>query len=127
MGRKKIHKAGVLNVRVPMRTRFGAELLSQKYGVALSAVVNRAIEQLLDAEGLSTRKKGEMFSLLDRLWDESEYLRLRNVQKLAPELLSGENRNVLDHMSRDVLEAPEATLDDLDDELTRVRKAFSES
>lgn len=127
MGRKKIHKAGVLNVRVPMRTRFGAELLSQKYGVPLSTIVNRGIELLLDHEGLSSRKKGELLSLLDRLWDESEYRRLRNLEEYAPELMSSADKSVMANLSRDITEAPEATLDDLDAELIRVRKAFSES
>ncbi len=126
MARKKVHKGSSINVRVPARTRFGAELLSHKYGTAMSAIVNRAIEMLMEEEGLTSRKKGEMLSLLDRLWDESEFKRLANLKQIAPELLSSENEQVLNEVYHQTEGAPSLTLDQLDKEVEAVRKAFSE-
>lgn len=126
MGRKQIHRGATLNVRVPVKTRFGAELLCQKYGVPLSTIVNRAVEVLMNQEGLTSRKEGELLSLLDRLWDESEYRRMLNIQTQAPELLSSLDKQVLRQIAEDTLfeDRPDPAI--LDAEVIRLRKSFSE-
>lgn len=126
MARKQTHRGATLNVRVPVKTRFGAELLCQKYGVPLSTIVNRAVEMLMKQEGLTSRNEGELLSLLDRLWDESEYRRLRNIETHTPELLSALDREVLRQMDHDLLFETGVDTAILDSEVTRLRKVFSE-
>lgn len=114
-------------MRVPVKTRFGAELLCQKYGVPLSTIVNKAVEVLMNQEGLTARKEGDLLSLLDRLWDESEYRRMRNIQNHAPELLSSLDKQVLRQIADDTLfeDNPDPAI--LDAEVIRLRKELSGS
>jgi hypothetical protein len=128
MGRKQIHRGATLNVRVPVKTRFGAELLCQKYGVPLSTIVNRAVEVLMNQEGLTSRKDGDLLSLLDRLWDESEFRRMQNINRFAPELLSAMDRDILDRINHEICHVEEKIPDEkLDAHVASLRKSFSGS
>lgn len=95
MRKRQVHKPHAFSVRVPDKTRFGIDLLCKKNGVQLSTLIVRAVEDLFEKEGLGTRKPGEMFSLLDKLWDENPAVRWRNIATNAPEFLSAYDMEML--------------------------------
>lgn len=96
MAKKQTFMGGVLNCRVPSKTRFGVELICRKNGINLTALVNRAVDDMLEREGLTSREPGQVFSLLDKIWDDSDVKRLIKMQDICPELLSSEDRGALD-------------------------------
>ena len=57
------------------------------------------MESLLAAEGLDTREPGQLLSLLDRIWDERPGVRTRNLYRYAPELLTPQERLVIETLS----------------------------
>ncbi len=66
----------------------------------------RAIDKMFDDEGLNSRDQGQLLSLLDKLWSDSESERIFALQAHAPELMTPEEqimRMVLDviKVSRD--------------------------
>lgn len=101
MAKKQVYKAGVLNCRVPSKTRFGAELLCRKHRASLSTLVNAAMEKLFESEGLSTRKEGELLSLLDKIYDERPGVRTRNLLRYAPELLTPQEKMAIETLGED--------------------------
>lgn len=80
---------------MPERTRFGLDLLAKREGVQVSAIALRAIDLLFEREGLTSREPGQLLSILERVWDESDAQRLLKMQAICPELLSSEDRGAL--------------------------------
>lgn len=92
---RKPRKTSTVTVRLPDKTKFAIDLLCERHGASISTVISRAIEDLAERENLTTRKPGEMLSLLDKLWDEDEHQRLRNMYRHAPELMPWEVREAI--------------------------------
>ena len=107
MRKRQVFKGTAFSLRVPEKVRFGIDLLCRKAGVQLSTLVIRAIEDLFEKEGLTTRKPGQLFSLLDRLWSQSHYTRARNIREMAPELLTQEEKDALESMDSYLAERKE--------------------
>lgn len=63
----------------------------------------RAIDKMFDDEGLNSREQGQLLSLLDKLWSESESERIQALQAHAPELMTHEEQ--LMRMVIDVIKA----------------------
>lgn len=90
--KRPIFKGHSFSIRVPEKVRYGLDLLCRKHNVQISSLVLRAIEQMFEVEGLSKREPGQLLSLLDRLWSESEIERLEALQAHAPELATSKER-----------------------------------
>lgn len=127
MRKNRTRKTSTFTVRVPEKLRFAVDLLCERHQASLSTVVTRAVEDLAEKENLTTRSAGEMLSLLDRLYDPSEYQRLVNLMKFAPELLSEIDKKVLNQIADDTLfeDNPDPAI--LDAEVIRLRKELSGS
>ena len=54
----------------------------------MSALVVKAIERLLEDEGLTKKEPGQLFSVLDRLWSEDEVERIKAIVKYGKGLAS---------------------------------------
>jgi len=52
----------------------------------------RAIDKMFDDEGLNNRDQGQLLSLLDKLWSDSESERIFALQAHAPELMTPEEQ-----------------------------------
>lgn len=91
MRKKPILKGTSFSLRVPPKIRYGIDLLCQRDGVQLSTFVVNAIEAEFERQGLTAKKKYEMLSLLDKLWDESPGIRLVKLEEHAPELMTRED------------------------------------
>lgn len=126
MRKNRPRKVSAITLRVPEKLRLAVDLLCERHQASISTIITRAIEDLVEREGLTTRKEGETLSLLDRLWDESEYRRLRNIETHTPELLSALDREVLRQMDHDLLFETGVDTAILDSEVVRLRKVFSE-
>ena len=123
---RKSHKTHTFSIRVPEKVRFGLDVLATKNNAQMSALVLRAIEDMFEREGLARREPGQLLSLLDRLWSESEYRRLRNIQKFAPELLNQTDRDILDRIAFDTSHEKDIPDSTLDAEVERLRKEFAD-
>lgn len=86
MAKKQKHKTAKIDTRIPDKVRYGVDLMSRKLGLSVSSYVGRAIEKSLAIDGLATKEPGQLHSLLDRLWSESEAQRLFRLVDHAPEL-----------------------------------------
>jgi hypothetical protein len=125
MRKNKPRKTSTFTVRVPEKLRFALDLLCERHQASITTVVTRAIEDLAEREKLTTREGGEMLSLLDKLYDASEYRRLTNLKNLAPELLSSWDKRVLDEVDNQF--GRESLPDeDLDQKVAELRKFFAE-
>ena len=96
MRKKPILKGTSFSLRVPPKVRYGIDLLCHMSGKQLSTIVVDAIEAEFDRQGLTAKKKGEMLTLLDKLWDESPGMRLMKLKENAPELMSRDDSRKLD-------------------------------
>ena len=85
-------KTETIGVRMPPKLRYGIELLARKNGSTLSTVMVTAAERLLEGEGMANKAHGQLLSLLDRLWSESEIKRLEALQTHAPELATSKEK-----------------------------------
>lgn len=85
-------KTETIGVRMPPKLRYGVELLARKNGTTLSTVMVTAAERLLEGEGMANKAHGQLLSLLDRLWSESEIERLEALQAHAPELATSKEK-----------------------------------
>ena len=97
--KRQTFKGHSFSLRVPEKVRYGLDLLARKHHVQMSALVMRAIDKMFDDEGLNSRDQGQLLSLLDKLWSDSESERIFALQTHAPELMTHEEqvmRMVLD-------------------------------
>jgi hypothetical protein len=92
---KRINRTHTFSLRMPERTRFGLDLLANREGVQVSSIALRAIDLLFEREGLTSREPGQLLSVLERVWDESDAQRLLKMQSICPELLSSSDRGAL--------------------------------
>lgn len=88
MKKKQILKGSSLSVRLPDKTRYGLELAARRNKVQMSALVNRAVDDLLISEGLTKKIDGEVVTWLDKLWSESESERIKALGEHAPMLMT---------------------------------------
>lgn len=86
--KRQVLKGHSFSLRVPPRIRYALDLLSRKNGQQMSALVVKAIERLLEDEGLTKKEPGQLFSLLDRLWSEDEVERIKAIVKYGKGLAS---------------------------------------
>lgn len=89
---RKTYKGHTFSIRVPEKVRYGLELLSRKNQVQMSTLVLRAIETMFESEGLNRREPGQLLSLLDKLWRETETERILTLVELAPELATEDEK-----------------------------------
>ena len=101
--KRQTFKGHSFSLRVPEKVRYGLDLLARKHHVQMSALVMRAIDKMFDDEGLNSRDQGQLLSLLDKLWSESESERILALQAHAPELMTHEEQ--LMRMVIDVIKA----------------------
>ncbi len=89
---KRTKKSHTFSLRMPDQTRFGLELLATRERVQASTIVLKAIEELFVREGITSRDPGQLLSLLDKTYDESEPRRILKLHEVAPELLTSDQR-----------------------------------
>jgi len=97
---RRSHKTHTFSIRVPEKVRFGLDVLATKNNAQMSALVLRAIEDMFEREALSSREPGQLLSLLDKIWDDSDAQRLLKMRAICPELLSSADRGALDAIAR---------------------------
>lgn len=90
--KRQTFKGHSFSLRVPEKVRYGLDLLARKHHVQMSALVMRAIDKMFDDEGLNSRDQGQLLSLLDKLWSDSESERIFALQAHAPELMTPEEQ-----------------------------------
>ena len=90
--RKTTPKSDRIGLRISPRNKLGCEVLATRHGVSISTVVEKAVEDLLKKEGLSSIPDGEIVSLLDRLLPMRPGERILEISKFRPDLLSPEDR-----------------------------------
>lgn len=86
MPKKQTLKGSALSVRLPDKTRYGLELAARRNKAQISAMVIRAIDDLLEREGLT--KRDDVLTWLDKLWHESEPERIKALREHAPMLMT---------------------------------------
>jgi hypothetical protein len=95
MAKRPINRGAAFHVRVPERTRYGADLLCRKYATNPPQIVERALNDLFIKEGLMVREEGELTTLLDKLWSPIPEERLYRLWLHAPDLMTQEERELL--------------------------------
>ena len=98
MKKREVQKGHTFSVRMPEKTRYGLDLLARKHHTQISAIVIKAVDALLEAEGLTTRQPGELFSTLDKLWSESGVARLLARVEHTPELATVDEKRIYEAM-----------------------------
>lgn len=83
-------KTETVGLRMSAKLRYGLELIARKRHTTLSALMVAAAEKLLEEEGLTERKQGKPYSLLDLLWRDNEADRKIALAMNAPELAAPE-------------------------------------
>ena len=94
MRKRQTFKGHSFSLRVPEKVRYGLDLLARKHHVQMSALVMRAIEKMFEDEGLNRREPGQLLSLMDKLWSDSEAERIYLLQQHAPELMTREEQSM---------------------------------
>lgn len=94
MRKRQTFKGHSFSLRVPEKVRYGLDLLARKHHVQMSALVMRAIEKMFEDEGLNRRESGQLLSLMDKLWSDSEAERIYLLQQHAPELMTREEQSM---------------------------------
>lgn len=87
-------KTGVISVRVDPKLRYGLDLAARQQHISVSDAVVQAVVGYLESKGLMERQPGEIETLLDKLWNESETARIENLFNLAPGLMTGEEKAI---------------------------------
>lgn len=94
MRKRQTFKGHSFSLRVPEKVRYGLDLLARKHHVQMSALVMRAIDKMFEDEGLNRREPGQLLSLMDKLWSDSESERIYLLQQHAPELMTREEQTM---------------------------------
>lgn len=100
MKKRQVYKGHSFSLRVPEKIRYGLDLLARRRGIQMSALVGRAIETLLETEGLAAKRPGEVVTLLDRIWSEDEPERVAALVRHAPELATPGERQAAATLER---------------------------
>jgi hypothetical protein len=77
-----------VGVRLSPRLRYGLDLVARKTGRSISETLSRALEMFLEYEGITIKKPGEMFSVLDELWRDTTSERLILLEEKYPQFLT---------------------------------------
>lgn len=103
-GAGTLGKTEVLQFRLDPKSRFSMELAARYQKRTLSSAFDIAVESYIQSFRLKTANdrivsftldsdtERPLTALVDKLWDESEAVRLINTAQLAPELLSPEEK-----------------------------------
>lgn len=106
MNRRRAFKCHTFSLRVPLKIRYGLDLLARKHGIQMSALVLRAIERALEDEGLTSLPQGEFMSLLDRIYHPDKRTRLELLVETLPQLATAEERIIVAESRHDPAERP---------------------
>ena len=90
--RKTVPKSDRIGLRISPRNKLGCEILATRHGLSVSTLVEKAVEDLLKKEGLASVKDGEIVSLLDRLLPLGPGMRILEIARYRPDLLSAVDR-----------------------------------
>lgn len=101
---RKTTKGSTITIRLSDRTRYGLDLVCRLRGESISSVAGKAINMVLDGEGIDSREPGELQSKLDRLWSPDPAERLMRLYEQAPELLTEEERDAFFMVQNEVAE-----------------------
>lgn len=81
------------SIRLTPKLKYGLELLSKSQGRSLSQVVEWAIQRGMNAAEVGNRKK-TLGEIVDHVWGQSEWERIKLIQRFAPELLDYFERSI---------------------------------
>jgi hypothetical protein len=99
--KKKVStKEHTFSIRMPEKIRYALDLLARRHHTQVSAIVMKSILKEFEVENFTTLAPGEHLSLMDKLWASSEPVRVVNLAAHAPELLTDEERDVVNVILR---------------------------